>query len=116
LPIILFFRDFISIILIVTGVFFFIVSTIGILRLPDVYTRLHAAAKADTLGAGLTLLGVALYLGFSPKSLKLLLIIGFIWLTNPTAAHLIGRSAYQANIKPANGDFDIYDVSKKEDK
>lgn len=73
------------------GLFFFMVGTIGILRFPDMYTRAHGAAKCDTLGAVLSLTALMIYNGFNVISLKLLVIIVFIWLTNPTATHIIVR-------------------------
>ncbi|QXM07385.1 monovalent cation/H(+) antiporter subunit G [Crassaminicella indica] len=76
------------------GLFFFAVGTIGILRLPDLFTRAHSAAKCDTLGAVLCLIGLMLYSGFNFTSLKLLLVIAFLWITNPTATHLISKAVF----------------------
>ncbi len=109
-------REGIAIVLVISGVFFFLVSTIGLLRLPDVYTRLHATSKGDTLGAGLCLLGAMFYLGFSLTSFKLFLIIVFVWVTSPTASHLIGKSAYRGKVKPACEEFVILDVTEKAQK
>jgi len=83
------------------GLFFFMVGTIGILRLPDVFTRAHSAAKCDTLGALLCMTALIIYNGFSFVSLKILLIIIFVWVTSPTATHLIAKAEYlrQANMK-----------------
>jgi len=81
------------------GLFFFMVGTIGILRLPDVFTRAHSTAKSDTLGAVLSLLALIIYSGFNYTSLKLLLVIIFIWITNPTATHLILRIFFIDNQK-----------------
>ncbi len=81
-------------ILLCGGLFFFCVGTIGLLRFPDLFTRAHSAAKCDTLGAFLCLLALIIYSGFNFSSLKLLLIILFLWLTNPTATHLIAKAAY----------------------
>lgn len=89
------FFDLLSITLMVGGLFFFFVGTVGLLRLPDVLTRLHATTKCDTLGAGLIVLGVVIYYGFSFASVKALLILAFIWLTNPTAAHIIAKAVVQ---------------------
>lgn len=91
------------------------VSTVGLLRLPDVYTRLHATSKGDTLGAGLCLLGAMLHVGWSITSLKLFLIIVFIWVTSPTASHLIGKAAYRAKVRPACGEFAVFDVREEEE-
>lgn len=81
-------------IFILGGLFSFLVGTIGILRLPDVFTRIHSAAKCDTLGVFLTLIGLIIFNGFNVTSLKLILILIFIWITNPTATHLIGKAQY----------------------
>lgn len=88
-------RDLISFTLMLGGLFFFFVGTVGLIRLPDVLTRMHATTKCDTLGAGLIVLGIVLYLGFSLASFKALLILTFIWLTNPTAAHIIAKAVVQ---------------------
>lgn len=73
------------------GLFFFIVGTLGILRFPDALTRAHGAAKCDTLGAALCLFGLMIYSGFTTATVKLLLVIVFVWITNPTATHAIAR-------------------------
>ena len=88
-------RDLISLTFMVGGLFFFFVGTVGLIRLPDVLTRMHATTKCDTLGAGLIVVGVVLHLGFNLASLKALLILAFIWLTNPTAAHIIAKAVVQ---------------------
>lgn len=85
----------IVIIFLFAGIFFFMVGVIGLLRLPDVYCRMHATTKCDTLGAGLILLALALYAGPGGTAVKLLLMIVFIWITNPVAAHAIARAAYK---------------------
>lgn len=83
-------------ILLFFSVFFFAVGTIGLIRLPDTYTRMHATTKGDTLGAGLGLLALALYNIDKPfVAAKLMIIIVFIWITNPTAAHVIAKAQYK---------------------
>lgn len=106
-------REIIAAIFVAGGVFFFLVSVIGLIRLPDIYMRVHATAKGDTLGLGLALLGAMVYLGFSFTSLKLLLIITFIWITSPTAAHLIGKSAYRSGVQAACGSIPVKDISER---
>ncbi len=91
--------DLISIICLLGGLFFLFVGTFGLLRLPDVYNRLHATTKCDTLGAGLVLLSLALQSNLA-VGLRLALLIIFILVTNPTAAHLIARAAYKSGIRP----------------
>jgi len=78
-----------------SGLFFFVVGVVGLVRMPDVFTRMHATTKCDTMGAGLIFLGLIIWQGMSFISLNILVILIFVWLTNPTAAHAIAKSAYQ---------------------
>lgn len=87
------------IVLLAGGLFFTAVSAIGIIRLPDVYSRSHMASETDTLGAGLTLAAVALALGWQPQTVLTVLLLIFIFITNPTAAHAIARSALEQDIE-----------------
>ncbi len=91
--------DLISKFLIISGLFFFLVGTVGILRFPDALTRAHGAAKADTLGAVLCIFGLVLQSGFSPVTFKLVLIVSFLWTANPTATHMIARAIYSKNFE-----------------
>ena len=91
----------IILILIISSAFFFAVGTLGLLRMPDTYTRMHASTKCDTLGAGLALLAIAVYSGFSVISIKSIIVIAFIWITNPTAAHIIAKAKYHSEKKEA---------------
>lgn len=85
------------ILLICTGLFFFLVGTIGVIRFPDALTRAHGAAKCDTLGAVLCLTGLMVYSGFTFTSLKLLLVIVFLWSTNPVGTHLLAKAIVKAS-------------------
>jgi len=96
-------REIIFYVLLFLGLFFFLVGTIGILRFPDVLTRAHSAAKCDTLGAILSISAIAVYGGLNTSTVKLVLIIVFIWITNPTATHLIAN-AYSKSIKKNDTD------------
>lgn len=87
-------KDLLGGVFILGGLFFFLVGTIGIIRFPDILSRIHAAAKCDTLGAFLCLTGLIIFNGFNIVSLKMLLVLIFIWITNPTASHLIGKAEY----------------------
>jgi multicomponent Na+:H+ antiporter subunit G len=82
------------------GLFFTLVSATGVIRLPDVFSRAHTASQADTLGAGFGLAAVALTLGWEPATVKTVLLLVFIFVTNPTAAHAIARAAYEEGIEP----------------
>lgn len=75
------------------GIFFLLMGTIGLLRFPDFYTRMHAAGKCDTLGSLLIVTGLALHNGLTLASLKIMFIAVFIFLTSPTATHAIARAA-----------------------
>jgi len=75
------------------GVAFALIGSVGLMRMPDFYTRLHAAGITDTLGAGLILLGLMLQAGWTLVSVKLLLILIFLWFTSPIATHALSRAA-----------------------
>ena len=87
--------NLLSVILMSFGLFFFLVGTLGVLRFPDALTRAHGAAKCDTLGAVLCISGLILQSGFSFTTLKLIVVIGFLWTTNPTATHMIAKAIYR---------------------
>lgn len=88
------------------GIFFFIVGAIGILRFPDFYARLHPAGKLDSMGLLLSLGGLALYsahdfsLGALLVSLKIVLIVVFVFITSPTATHSIMDAGMRAGLRP----------------
>lgn len=90
---------------IIAGLFFVLGGTLGVLRLPDFYTRLHAAGMTDTLGAELILLGLIIQSGFTLMSLKLLLVAFFLLMTSPTATHAVAHAAYKAGLKPKLGKY-----------
>lgn len=94
--------DVLSGLVLLGGVFFIVVGSVGMLRMPDFYTRMHAAGIIDTLGAGLILLGLMIQAGWTLITVKLLLILAFLWLTSPTACHALVRAALAdpANPKP----------------
>ena len=77
-----------------------IVSTIGLNRMPDFFTRVHAAGIADTVGAWLVLLGLMLQAGWSLVMVKLVFIGAMLFLTSPTAAHALTRAALANGVKP----------------
>ncbi len=96
-----------SVILIISGLFFFTTGTIGMLRFPDFYTRIHSASKCDTLGVFLLLAGVSVYniadgltLSSLLVSIKIMLIAFFIFVANPTACHAITKAAFEAGVMP----------------
>lgn len=82
--------------LLLAGVFLAIVAGVGLVRLPDVFSRMHAATKPATLGLLLVVLGGVLVMQDTSNSAKLLLVAAFQFLTAPVAAHMIGRAAYRS--------------------
>lgn len=88
-----------SVILLVAGVFFLIVSGIGLIRLPDFYSRAHAVGKTETLGVILILGGLAIYNGWELSTVKVLCIVLFLLLASPVATHAIVRSAFVSNLQ-----------------
>ncbi len=98
-------RDLASMLSIAIGLFFVLGGTLGVLRLPDFYTRLHAAGMTDTLGAEMILLGLIIQAGWSPMTLKLLLVGLFLLVTSPTATHAVASAAHQAGLKPLLGKY-----------
>ena len=93
----------VSAILLLVGSVFALIGSIGIVRMPDVFTRLHAAGITDTLGAAGVLLGLALKAGFSLLLVKLLRMLAFLLLLNPTACHALARAALHGLRRPWMG-------------
>jgi multicomponent Na+:H+ antiporter subunit G len=87
-------RDFTSALLLVAGALFCLLGAVGIIRMPDLFTRLQAATKTGTLGVGFILVGVAVHFGDLGVSVRAVLVIAFLFLTAPVAAHVIARAAY----------------------
>lgn len=82
------------------GMFFLFVGSIGLLRLPDFFTRLHGTSKTDTLGIGLVFLGLFCYVGWSLVAVKLILIIFFVFFTGPVSSHALAKAAYKSGLVP----------------
>mgnify|MGYP001120972839 CR=1 FL=1 len=87
-------RDILVYTFMLTGAFFMFLAGIGILRMPDLFLRMSSTAKAGTLGAGLILVGAALYFNDFSIYTRIIAIIVFLLLTAPVATHMIGRAAY----------------------
>lgn len=77
------------------GLFFLTVATVGLIRLPDSFTRMHATGKGDTLGFGLTLVGLMIIAPSIVVALKYLTLIGLIWVINPTTSHVLANATYR---------------------
>ena len=98
--------NYLTMALMIAGLFFFFATTIGLLRFPDFYSRMHAAGKGDTLSSLLILLGLAIYnlhhisAGSILVSIKIIFILMFIFLANPTATHAIIDAGYGSEVRP----------------
>lgn len=86
--------------LIIVGLVFDFFGCLGLIRFPDVYTRLQASAKCVTLGTCGILFGLFLFKGFTATGVKALLCLAFILLTAPVSAHALARGAYRSGVKP----------------
>ncbi len=91
-------------ILIVAGSIFCMIGALGLLRMPDLFTRMHAASLVDTLGAALLLLGMILQAGFTLVTAKLLVIALLLFFTSPTATHALARAARARGVEPMLAD------------
>jgi multicomponent Na+:H+ antiporter subunit G len=97
--------DIVVIVLTVTGMLFFFATTVGILRFPDFYSRMHAAGKGDTLSSLMILLALVLYnlhemnLANLLVAMKILLIVVFIFMASPTATHAIIDAGFESGVK-----------------
>ncbi len=86
--------------LVLIGAFFFLAGTVGLLRFPDVYNRLHALTKADNLGLGLVVVGLAVQAGSLAAGLKMFLIWLLMLASGTTAAHLVATAALRGGVRP----------------
>jgi multicomponent Na+:H+ antiporter subunit G len=85
--------DALAAVLLLLGAALILISAVGMLRLPDVFMRLHAATKAGTLGAGLVLLAATVHFGMLAVSVKATVVFIFLLVTAPVAGHVLGRAA-----------------------
>lgn len=82
------------------GSFFYLVGAVGLNRMPDVFTRMHAASVSETLGVGLLVLGMVLQAGFTLVAVKLIIIMLVLLVTGPVATHALARAALHDGEKP----------------
>jgi multicomponent Na+:H+ antiporter subunit G len=92
--------NIITILLLLAGTTFFVAGTIGLLRFPDLFTRIHALTKADNVGLGLVVFGLVLQAGSVWIAFKLILIWVLILLASSTTGHLVARAALRRGIRP----------------
>ena len=91
----LFLQETLAVVFMGLGLIFLVGSMIGMLRLPDFYSRVHASGNSETLGTMLVFLGLAVYNGVSITSAKLLIILMFIFVGNPIGSHILTKAAYK---------------------
>jgi multicomponent Na+:H+ antiporter subunit G len=92
--------DILSWVCLLGGSFFAVVGGIGVIRMPDLFTRLHAAGITDTMGAGLILTGLMFQGGLSLVTVKLLLVLGFLWFSSPVSTYALARAALASGHEP----------------
>lgn len=90
--------DILTAIMLMAGSAFALLASVGVLRMPDVFTRMQASTKASTLGLGCLLIGAALQLGDFASFIRVASIGAFVLLTTPVAAHVIARASYHADV------------------
>jgi multicomponent Na+:H+ antiporter subunit G len=90
--------ELIKAVLIIVGAAFLLVASVGVLRMPDLFTRMSASAKAGTLGIGCMLAAVAIHFDETAVTTRAILIIAYFFLTAPVAAHMVARAAYLCGV------------------
>jgi multicomponent Na+:H+ antiporter subunit G len=91
--------DLASWVLLTLGAIFSVIGGIGLVRLPDLYSRCHAVSVSDTAGAGLILFGLMLQAGLSLVTVKLIMVLLFLWLTSPASTHALAKAAYSGGLR-----------------
>ena len=92
--------DSASWLLIVAGSFFAVVGMVGLVRMPELFTRMHAVSVTDTLGASMLIAGMMLQAGLSLVTLKLLFILALFFITGPVVTHALAQAALHAKVEP----------------
>ena len=87
-------------VLLLSGAFFLLTGALGMVRLPDVFTRMHASGMTDTMGAGLILAGLCVYSGVNLVTVRLLLVLALLWFTSPIATHALAKAALAGGVRP----------------
>ena len=89
-------NEVIAVVLLVASLFFFLASAIGLLRLPDFYSRLHASGNSETLGIMRACLGLVIYEGPNLLSVKMIIVFLLVFLANPIGTHILGKAALKS--------------------
>ena len=93
-------RELIATILLLIGFFFIAISAIGVIRLPDFYSRLHSSGIGETLGLMISFLGLAVFEGFNLMTIKLFIVFLLVFLANPIGTHILGQAAIKSGLVP----------------
>ncbi len=96
--------DILSGLCIAAGIIALVVGALGLIRLPDLYSRTHAVGMMDTAGVGFIILGLIIHEGFTLVSVKLALVGIFLFFTSPIATHAVAQVAYRSGLKPMTKD------------
>lgn len=102
-------NEIIAVILLIGSLFFFLASAIGLLRLPDFYSRLHASGNSETMGLMLACLALLIYEGPSQMAVKLAFVFLLVFLANPIGTHILGKAALKSG-------HPVWTLEDKEDK
>lgn len=92
--------DLMSWALVLGGCFFILVGALGLIRMPDIFTRLHAGGVMDTMGAGMILAGLMFQTGLSLVTVKLVLVLAFVWFSSPVSTYALARAALKSGEEP----------------
>ena len=90
----------VALVVVLVGCALCLVGAVGVLRFPDVFSRMHSAGIMDTIGAFLILVGLMPLAGWSLASAKLVFILAFLWMTSPTSTHALAKAAIHCGVKP----------------
>lgn len=92
--------DILSVVFLVVGSFFALVGGVGIVRLPEFFSRMHGAGITDTMGAGMIMIGLMFQSGLSLTTVKLLMILFFLLITSPSSCHALAKAAQVHGVRP----------------
>ena len=107
------FLDIVSWVFLLAGSFFAVVGALGVIRMPDLFTRLHAAGVTDTMGAGLILVGLMFQGGISLVTVKLFVVLGFLWFSSPVSTYALSRATLASGQEPFwSEDMEIPDTAR----
>lgn len=104
-------REFLAALFMLGGAIFFLASAIGMMRLPDFYSRIHASGNSETLGCMLSFIGLMIYEGATLTTVKMALVFLIVFLANPIGSHILSKAAYKSGHKV----WTLKDLEKEED-